>query len=568
MNGITARRMTMAGLGMVGGLATYGLGEIASAELLPHRLLLAVIVLTGTFFTALLIMAGPLRPARAALGALGIALAVTALAVLASLRFEEAGDAFRPHIVVAGLVLATVPMPFWIARSLGAWRDYPTLFAEAWSIVVRYAIAWAFVGMVWGVIFLSDALLDVVGLSIIGDVLDIAPVPYLISGAVLGLGLAVVQELQDYVSPYLVLRLLRLILPAVLIVVALFLLALPVRGLSGLFDGLSVALVMLAMLGVGASLVTTAVDQDDAQATTSTILLWSSRALALLLPILAAVGIWAIWLRVADYGWTPERLFAAEVAALGLGYGLLYALAVLRGPGWMERIRQANVTMALALLALAALTLTPILNSESLSAQSHLARYQAGTLPPEKVDPRALERWGHAGQDALATLRELAKEPDHARLAKTLEGQPDQAIDTAALIAQLQQSLVLQPPTATATRDLFLAELAPYTLQALLDACALQMPGGGQGCVMVVADLMPREPGEEAILLQWVSFGAPITFGLVQGRPAYDVTVLGMRAVPDAAAGAELIRSLQSTPPTTEPAPLNRLSGSGLMLAD
>ena len=41
-------------------------------------------------------------------------------------------------------------------------------------------------------------------------------------------------------------------------------------------------------------------------------------------------ALYAIWLRVADHGWTPGRLFILLVAVVGLAYGLIYAVAVLR----------------------------------------------------------------------------------------------------------------------------------------------------------------------------------------------------------------------------------------------
>lgn len=57
----------------------------------------------------------------------------------------------------------------------------------------------------------------------------------------------------------------------------------------------------------------------------------------------AWLGVWAVWLRVAQYGWTPERLLALCGAILCLGYGALYLLAAFRRTGWQDRVRQANL---------------------------------------------------------------------------------------------------------------------------------------------------------------------------------------------------------------------------------
>lgn len=569
MTPMMVRRTTMAALGLAAGGALYGLSELSQSGLLPYRLLLAIIVMTATFFGTLLIMIGPIRPVRSAIGAAGIAVVVTALVVLASLRFEAVEDAFKPHILLAAMVLASVPMPFWIAESLGKWRDYPLLFDEAWSIVVRYAIAWTFTGVVWAVIFLSNALLLIVGLSVIEDLLEMGAIPFLITGGVLGLGLAVVQELQEYISPYLLLRMLRLILPVVLMVTVVFLVALPLQGFSGLFNGLSVALVMLAMAGVGATLVTTVVDQDDVQASSSPVLLWAARAMSMVLPLLAGVGAWAVWLRVNQHGWTPDRLFAAEVAVLGVGYGLSYALAVLRRGGWMGRIRQSNITMALALLFVSALSLTPVLNAEALSARDHLSRFEAGKLAPEDVDPQALERWGLAGKAVLAKLQDLSTRPGQEALADRLANRSISVAAPEELLDEAQSILALQPQTATATRDLFLSEFDSDGLKEVIRACKSQLPGGGKGCVMVVADLLPHSPGEEAVLALWNDSGFASFEGLVQGRRRYETVLRGPSGIiPFGEEAAKLMRDWQTAPPAVEPAPINRFAGSGLMVLD
>lgn len=566
---MVGQRLAMAALGALAGVAAYGLGRLAEAQVLPDRLVLAITVFAAVFFLGVLVMTGPLRPLRAALGAGALGLSVAALALLASLRFAEVEGVMQPHLVLPALALATVPLPFWIAASRGAWRDYALLFSEAWSIVVRWLVAWAFAGFVWAVIMLSHGLLDTIGITVIRDLIEVEVVPYLITGAVLGLGLAVVQELQDYVSPYLILRLLRLVLPAVLGVTAVFLIALPLRGVTGVFENFGVAHVMLAMAGVAATLVTTAVDQDDELATRSGVLIHSARAMALLLPLLAGVAVWAIWLRVGQYGWTPGRIFAAEVAALGLGYGLLYALAVLRGAGWMARIRGANVTMALALAALAALSLTPALNHERISANGHLARYQSGAIEAAAVDPNALEQWGQPGAEVLATLTDIAAQPAQEALAERLANRA-LLVDapSEALLAEVRDALPLQPATATAIRDEALSLLDAPSLRYAQRACAGTLPGGGPGCVMVVADFLPREPGEEALMVLWDVDGYARFEGFAQGRGRFVIQVHRPAGLPTGAEAAQLIRDWQAAPPAIEPAPINRTTGAGVFLLE
>ncbi|MFN3722150.1 MAG: DUF4153 domain-containing protein [Paracoccaceae bacterium] len=572
---MTARAVLTA-TGLAAGLGLFALTRMADAGVLAGRPLLALAAFVACFFTALLAMAGPLAPARAALGAMGVAVAVTVLLSVAALGFLRVEDVMNsPQVVLGAIILTLVPLPFWIARHGAGWRDYPTLFGESWAIVVRVVAAWAFVGLVWAVILLSDALLKGVGIGLIDRLIDLEVMPWLITGGVLGLGLAVVQELSDYVSPYLILRLLRLLLPVVFAVSAVFLLALPLRGVSGLFGVWSFALTLLAMAGAVATLVTTVVDQDDAQATQSPLLARSAQATALMLPLLAALGAWAVWVRVAQYGWTPERVFAAQVAALGVGYGVLYAVAVVRGVGWMARVRQANIVMALALMALAALSMTPILSAERLSARSLMTRLDDGRLPVAELDAALLARWGKPGAEALAALQDRATAPGQKDLARrlALADTPRNGSSRDELLVAVTDLLPLQPAGATATRDMYLNALDTYRLGFLIDSCGRQMPGGGVGCVMVVADLVPAVPGEEAILLDYT------TGGFVQFTGFHNDVALGpvIREVlpangvlPQYEAGEALIRLWQTSPPATVPLPVNQLTlpeGGGLILA-
>jgi hypothetical protein len=276
-------RGQLALVGAAAGGSLYALAEILDGDLLGERLALALAAFTASFFFGVLGMAGPLRIDRAAIRAAGLAMIVAGLISLAGQRFDTIDElANSPVPGTAVFVLTTIPLPFLIAAAGPGWRDYPCLFTHAWGIFVRYSLAWAFVGVVWGVILLSDALFGVVGLTVIEDLLDIDIVPWLITGTVLGLALAVVQELADVVTPYLVLRLLRLLVPVVLVVLAVFVLALPMRGLSGLFGGLSVAATLLAMTAAAATLITSAVDQDDLGATEPVVMRRATQALALI----------------------------------------------------------------------------------------------------------------------------------------------------------------------------------------------------------------------------------------------------------------------------------------------
>jgi hypothetical protein len=344
-------------------------------------------------------------------------------------------------------------------------------------------------------------------------------------------------------------------------VTAVFLVLLPMRGISGLFEGLSVAATLLAMAAATATLVTTAVDQTDAEATQTAILTQSARGLCLLLPVIAGLGAWAVWLRVDQYGWTPERIFAAEVAVLALGYGVLYIIAVLRGAGWMARIRQANIVMAVALLAMAALSLTPLLNAQAISARSVQARLADGRMQVDALEPALLERWGLAGAALLSDLRDRAKEPGQEALAARLEGRENDKD----ILAQVKDLLPLQPANAVTQRDAYLAALSRYEVEMVLSGCQRSLPGGEAGCVMVLTDFLPAQPGQEAVLIyRYSDFGVDqLAFQMAEGGPQQVRTFWQSGAVPSGDAALALIRAWQTAAPPLVPAPINMLPAPG-----
>jgi Domain of unknown function (DUF4153) len=566
MTGQIASRLQLALAGAIGGLLLWLVNEAMELSWLSDAAAIVLLGLVLTLSGGLLAMAGPIGLWRALPRALGLAVLTAGLVALALLRYDEPSDFFdMPMNALAGLAVAVLPIPFLIAAAKSGWRDYPVLFMEAWSIILRFAAAGAFTGLIWLVIYLSDQVLRIVGVEVIGDLIEHGFVPPVVTGAVMGLAMAVIFDLAELLSPYLVLRMFRLLLPVVLGVMAVFLIALLVRGLNGLVSGFSPAMLLLAMVAAGIALVSIAVDQTDAEATPSPVQLRSTQGMALILPVFAGLALWAIWLRVGQHGWTPERLFILLIGAVGLGYGLVYAAAVLRGTGWMERIRQGNIRMALGVIGLAALWLTPVLNAERISAEDHLARLEDGRLAVESLDVYALKGWGRPGLAVLATLEAKAKEPGQEALAAVLSGETVPAGPAQAeLAAALGARMPVQPATAAGTRDMILGLAEVYMLQDWTAVCERKLETGRPACLMVVADLMPALPGEEAV----VFLGRSPDYVEVLGV-SLDAGVLRTRSVLrpdgsdlDTAEAAALLRQYQETPPPTTRAMLNQL-GTG-----
>ncbi|MGR3455118.1 hypothetical protein [Pseudooceanicola sp.] len=537
---VTLDRLSMAALGALAGFATWALVDRFDGTRFALFLMAFVIGAFAVFFA----LSGPARRLHAALAAVALVLPAAGLLIWASLRYPRVEDYLgHPQGVSAFVAIIALGTPFAAAalKRRGGWRDYAALFDIAWIIVVRYGLGWVFTGIFWLLLFLSDALLGLVGIEVIGTIIDLDPVPYMLTGAVLGTALAVVHQFRASVSPFLLLRLLRLLLPPVLFVVIVFLIALPTRGLSDLFGGLSAAGTLMAVTAALLTLVTAVIDRDDEAAARSRFMLACARIAAALSPGLAVIALVAVLLRVEQYGWTPDRVTAGTAALVLVVYGLGYMGAVLIGRHWTRRLRGVNLWMALVAIGVSALWLTPVLHAERIATQSQIARYTAGLMPASDLPLYEMaHEWGRAGQYGLARLAAMEERAEHERLLAMIDRARNaryseeyrrgiERQDRPEKLAQLAESLPVRPGDARIDTAL-LEGLDDYGLERWQQACNRSLPGGRPGCVLVRGEFFPNEADPEGIILmledtgdvtaQYVVFDS----GQVRIRSLFDVT--------------------------------------------
>ncbi|WP_424986223.1 hypothetical protein [Microbulbifer sp. S227A] len=577
-------RLVMAGLGCVAGLALWGLGERWGDPAVPPGLFLALFAFVASYAVVALALCGPVAIARAMLGGLALAVAITLLTSVAGLRYDRATDLFNePVMISVSAVLVLFATPFllvWLQDRASVLR-YDRLFDAAWMLMARYGLACVFVAAFWLVAFLSDALLELVDITVIDTLLRPGWVRFGLSGAVLGLGLAVMQELRHTLSPYPLLRLLRLLVPLVLAVVAVFLAAVPLRGLDRLFGEFSSGGTLLGAAAVAVSLVSMALDRDDAMAIRTRGLQMATRGLALLLPLLAALAVWAVVLRVRQYGWTPDRLLAMTAAVFLLIYGLGYGGAVLLGRSWMARVRQINVWIALLAIAVAVAWMTPVLDIYRISTASQVKRYQSGqaTLAQLALWPLAHE-WGRAGQSGLAALQATAEASGNhlltARIADARAAtnryqfeQELQIRDLPGRTAELLDLLPVRPDGATLGAET-LGNLPAFALNAWLDGCRRKTADGRPGCVLVKGAFVPSAGAAEQAMILYLDANADTRISHVVLRPGQgfvmrDVFDPATRAWPTLPAAT--ISQVQDGQFSLQPSGMNALAVGGRLLA-
>jgi hypothetical protein len=506
--------------GALAGLFLWALqeGSFVTGALGP-RGVFAITVAGIVFFGTGLAMLGEIGARKAAIAALLIAIPTTVLGWWATGALNPAQGLLgqMEFGVLALFVLSTAPMPFAMViaqQGREAWADYPALFAHAWNIVVRYGAAWLFLAVAWLLLYLSSQLLQTVGIDWLQELFRLDWLALGVSGAILGLGLAVVTELEEMISPFLLLRLLRLLLPVVIVVVVVFLLGLMLN--AGAVDavGFSHATTLIVISTAAITLVSVAVEREDFEAVVAPILRLSTLGLALVLPVLAAVSAWSAWLAVAELGWTPARVAQGALIVLIAGYGIGYAVAVLRGHGWMARVRRVNIAMALVLLALAVAWLTPLINANAIATTSQIARYEAGLTEPARLPLYAMaQNWGKPGLEGIAKLRSHASDdPALARALATVrvDGDVVAPVSSDARLADLR-ARIAQPPGAAPIPEALLQVIEMDGNPAPSDLCAPQA-SDAPSCALVMADLRPDLAGDEAVMVRDDRAYAPVQF--------------------------------------------------------
>lgn len=391
-----------------------------------------------------------------------------ALVIWLALASWAAWSATNLHGVQADDVLAPfgsmcllgefIALPYLQCRlASGRWRpDYAQLVDHAWQNGLTLLLVLPFVGLCWAVLELWGSLFKLIGIDFFASLFRETAFIYLASGTMVGLGIWIAR------SQHRPLRLLREVLfavcrgllPVLALLAVMFVLALPFKGLVPLWNTGHATVLLLTLIAL-IVLFTNAVFQDGKTTTAypRPVQLLINAGLASL-PLYAGISLYAMWLRLADYGWTgPRVLLFAAVLLMG-GHALSYAWAALsRRGGWMHHLPAINISLSLCTLAAIAALNSPLIDPWRISVSSQVARLSTTT---ETLTSRELDylrfHAGRRGYEALLALREspaFAGSPE--RLA-TIDHEIEKPFPwgrditpKVATIEELRQSLTLAP---------------------------------------------------------------------------------------------------------------------------
>ncbi|WP_306252111.1 DUF4153 domain-containing protein [Parvularcula sp. IMCC14364] len=396
--------------GIIQGLAVWGLIEQADQDAPPPLvvalLFFALVAPAAHFLTTTI---GMRLKAGLFAGILGLAIAV--LYFLAEASFGNPGESTEAVLAVsffANLLICYIAVPFFrtvFERQQPA-NHYPSLFEFAWNLPVIGAAAGLFTLAFWAVLGIWAALFNLIGIDLFEDIFFDAHFAFPATFGAMGAAIGIVREREGIVLALrnVLFALLKVLSPILASATVLFAVSALLSGLDQLWEGWSAATLMVSAIAM-AVILSNAVIGDEGRPD-STILRWSVRLQAFVLPLLAIFALYAMYLRLSEYGLTVARIYALIIVLFASAYAIVWSVSALRREGY-GFLRQANIVLAGILFSVAVLVQTPILNTWAISAADQVARLKDGRISAEEFDYAYFQfDLGSAGKRALQQLKE------------------------------------------------------------------------------------------------------------------------------------------------------------------
>ncbi|MBV7535363.1 DUF4153 domain-containing protein [Duganella sp. sic0402] len=429
-----SRRVMAARLavGLVQGLLLYWLYAASRDVAWPATAayLMVPLMLTLLVWPVLLVSSlGHLAPRKAAawlLVALIVLLALATHDVWRGMKFMPllSNWEYKPVASPSTQLVFFSAVLFFIAHTLvmaGAHEgrriaSYNGYFEAAWKLAIQLLFSTFFVGALFFVLYMGAELFMLVKLRFLRELMRESwfNVPVICTAFSCAMHVTDVRPSIVRGIRTLLLVLLSWILPVAVVLVTGFLCTLPFTGLTALWETRHATAVLLGTAALLLVLVNAAF--QNGEAIVALPLRVGARTAAILILPVVMVGIYALGLRVAQYGWTSDRVCAAACLLVASCYAIGYLWAAYQYDTWLQPLTMVNVYTSLLILAVLLALFTPIADPARIGVQSQMARLANGKTSAAKFDFHYLRfEGGRYGRAALEQLKN-ASGPDAALL--------------------------------------------------------------------------------------------------------------------------------------------------------
>ncbi|HKD22559.1 MAG TPA: DUF4153 domain-containing protein, partial [Rhizomicrobium sp.] len=404
----------------------------------------------------------------------------------------------KPAIAPSASVFVFTLGALFIGQALVAGGDhdrrfiahYETHFDVAWKLGLQGLLSGVFVGIFWAVLELGAALFNLIGLSGFGHFIEHRwfAIPATTLAFAAAVHLTDVRAGLVRGTRTLVLVLLSWLLPLMAGIAAAFLLSLLFTGLAPLWKTNFAAGYLLFATAVLIFLINAAFQDGDAERLPASVLRLAGSVAAVLLVPLVAISAYAIDLRVAQYGWTEQRVFSAACLVVAAFYAVGYAVAAFPRGAWLARMARWNFYAALLVIAVIFAVFSPIADPLRIAVNSQVARLESGRVTPDAFDYSYLRnnsgRFGMHALHALAHYTGAHAEYIRAKAEAVLGTKP--LVAPPAIPQDIAANFAVYPAGRTLPPSFIHQDWNHDPLSSSLPAC---MANPGVGCTAFFLDL-------------------------------------------------------------------------------
>lgn len=269
--------------------------------------------------------------------------------------------------------------------------SYQVLFTNSWRNFLVTALSAIFVFIFWLILMLWGELFRVIKIDFFRKLFTEDWFIFPVLGFAFGLGVIIFRNLTRVIDNItkLLHGLIKLLLPLIIAVAVIFLAALPVVGLDALWStgrGTALLLWLLAVM----LFFTNAVYQDGRETNPYAPIIHRAILAGLcVMPVVSALSLYGLVLRLNQYGWTVERCWAFVVWLILTLFALGYVAGIVRRrAGWTSDLARVNTAMGLVVLTIMLLANSPVLDFRKISLASQRGRVESG-----EIDLRQFDFW-------------------------------------------------------------------------------------------------------------------------------------------------------------------------------
>lgn len=396
--------------------------------------------------------------------------------------------------------------------------SYSAYFDAAWKHGVQVAAGVGFVGALWLLLFLGSSLFKLIKLTFLSELIEEAWFAIPITAMALSIALhltdvraALVRGLRT-----LALTLLSWLLPLLVTIAAGVVVSLPFTGLQPLWDTNFAAGLLLAVSAALIVLINAAYQDGLPDTRAHTVLRWAMTVGALLPAPLIVLAAYALTLRVGQYGWTAERVYALACIVAGACYAGGYAAAAVRRNALLKPIERTNILTSFVVIGILVLLFTPIADPARIAVSSQVARLEEGRVSAEAFDYKYLRfDGGRYGAAALARMAagevKIAGVADRAARAAKLTARSDEPpVDQASVVLNVKIADGRALPESFLAQDWASITKGKYDYPDCLRA-------QGRTCEAFLRDL-DADGDEEIIVASDAAGNLPMIFTREQGQ--------------------------------------------------